>query len=165
MLDLAGRIHKLEELKADDKKRENSPTLPHWPQNIDEEFKAGMVLAEKEAMKTLQLLGMLPELIQGNVLKQDGEEIVCINVPKSDTFAILDSAEPDENNVIEYEEVMELDNGVLLDVLEDDGTRNSLINLAVDASMEEMRSDSEDDDNSDEDEDNPKQTPFKSEYP
>lgn len=33
-------------------------------------------MAEKEEIKTLELLGMVPALIRGNVLKQEGEDIV-----------------------------------------------------------------------------------------
>lgn len=52
MLDLAGRIQKLEELKSNGTKQfENSSSIPGWPENIDEEIKAGMDMAEKEVIK------------------------------------------------------------------------------------------------------------------
>jgi len=77
MLDLAGRIHKLEELKSNGTKQcENSSSIPCWPESIDEEIKAEMDMAEKEVIKTLKLLGMVPALIRGNVLKQEDEDIV-----------------------------------------------------------------------------------------
>ena len=152
-LDLAGRIQKLEELKSNGTKQfENSSSIPCWPESIDEEIKAGMDMAEKEVIKTLELLGMVPALIRGNVLKQEGEDIVCINAPRFDTFAIFDSLEPDENKVITDEELLDLDNGVLLEAIEEDGQTHALVNLAVTASLSnqnqaEMESDSEDDEN------------------
>ena len=61
MLDLAGRIHKLEELKSYGTKQcGNSSLIPCWPESIDEEIKSGMDIVEKEAIKTLELLGMVP---------------------------------------------------------------------------------------------------------
>lgn len=51
-----------------------------------------MNMAEEEVIKTLELLGMLPALIRGNVLKQEGEDVSQFH-----TFAIFDSLEPDEN--------------------------------------------------------------------
>ena len=151
MLDLAGRIQKLEELKSNGTKQfENSSSIPGWPESTDEEIKAGMDMAEKEVIKTLELLGMVPALIRGNVLKQEGEDLVCINAPRFDTFAIFDSLEPDENKVITDEELLDLDNGVLLEAIEEDGQTHALVNLAVTASLSnqnqaEMESDSEDD--------------------
>ena len=113
-------------------------------------------MAEKEVIKTLELLGMVPALIRGNVLKQEGEDILCINAPRFDTFAIFDSLEPDETEVITDEELLELDNGVLLEAVEEDGQTHALVNLAVEASLSshnqaEMESDHEDDED-----DNPK---------
>ena len=40
-----------------------------------------------------------------------------------DTFAIFDSLETDETEVITDEELLELDNGVLLEAIEEDGQR------------------------------------------
>lgn len=104
-------------------------------------------MAEEEVIKTLELLGMLPALIRGNVLKQEGEDVSQFH-----TFAIFDSLEPDENQVITDEELLDLDNRVLLEVIEEDGQRHALVNLAVAASLsnqnqgEETESDNEDDD-------------------
>lgn len=113
MLDLAGRIHKLEKLKSNGTKQcENSSSIPCWPESIDEEIKDGMDMAQKKVIKTLELLGMVNALIRGNVLKQEGEDILCINAPRFDTFAIFDSLEPDETEVMTDEELLELDNGV-----------------------------------------------------
>ena len=84
------------------------------------------------------------------MLKQEGEDILCINAPQFDTFAIFDSLEPDETEVITDEELLELDNGVLLEAVEEDGQTHALVNLAVEASLSshnraEIKSDDEDD--------------------
>ena len=59
MLDLASRVQKLEELKLGVRKDVQDVKLPNWPENIDDELKAGMIMAEREVLKTLKLLGML----------------------------------------------------------------------------------------------------------
>jgi len=58
--------------------------------------------------------------------------------------------EPDETEVMTDEELLELDNGVLLEAIEEDGQTHALVNLAVEASLSnqnqaEMESDDEDD--------------------
>ena len=70
-------------------------------------------MAEKEVIKTLKLLGMVPAVIRGNVLKQEGEDILCINAPRFNT----------------------LDNRVLLEAIEEDGQTHALVDLAVEASL------------------------------
>ena len=60
----------------------SSSSICCWPESIDKEMKAGIDMAEKkEVIKTLELLGMVPALIRGNVFKQEGEDILCINAP------------------------------------------------------------------------------------
>ena len=81
---------------------------------------------------------------------------MCINAQRFDLFAIFNSLEPDETEVITYEELLELDNWVLLEPIEEDGQTHALVNLAVEASLSshnqaEMESDYEDDED-----DNPK---------
>ena len=75
---------------------------------------------------------------------------MCINAQRFDLFAIFNSLEPDETEVITYEELLELDNWVLLEPIEEDGQTHALVNLAVEASLSshnqaEMESDDEDD--------------------
>ena len=88
-----------------------------WPQNIDELLKKGMQMEERELLKTLEHLDMLPARIKGNVVRLDGIDIVGINNPVLDTFAVWEDAQdvPDETTVILSEELLELDNGVLME--------------------------------------------------
>lgn len=96
MIDLSSRVQKLEELKSRGVNPDIQP--PNWPQDIDLELKEGMMMAEQEVLKTLQLIGMLPALVKGNILKEDGDDIICLNTPGLGTFAVWKS--PDENKVI-----------------------------------------------------------------
>lgn len=68
--------------------------LPNWPENIDDELKAGMIMAEREVLKTLKLLGMLPALVKGNILKLEGDDIINMNTPELGAFVVWDA--PDE---------------------------------------------------------------------
>ena len=113
-------------------------------------------MAEKEVIKTLELLGMVPALIRGHVLKQEGEDIVCINAPRFNTFAIFDNLEPDENKVMTDEELLDLDNGVLLEAIEEDGQTHALVNLAVAASLSNQNQAEMGSDNEDDEDDSPK---------
>ena len=129
-----------------------------WPQNIDEHLKKGMQMAEREVLKTLEHLGMLPALIKGNVVRLDGSDIVGINNPVLETFAVWEDAHsvPDETTVISSEELLELDNGVLMESLDQlsDKHHGALIDLAATASL---NIDNEMGDEKEEEEDSPSQ--------
>lgn len=148
MIDLAGRVQKLEELKMEGKKVDSHLPM-QWPENIDERLKLGMEMAEREVLKTLEKLGMLPVLIKGNVVRLDGSEIVVINNPELETFAVWDNVqeEPDENTVISSEELLDLDNGILMESLDQctNEHRGALINLAATASLNDDTEDGSDD--------------------
>ena len=58
MINLSSRVQKLEELKSRGVNPDIQPQ--NWPQDIDVELKEGMMMAEREVLKTLQLMGMLP---------------------------------------------------------------------------------------------------------
>lgn len=138
LVDFAGRIQKLEELKMKGKKI-NDISPPQWPQDIDEHIKKGMQMAEREVLKMLEHLGMLPNLVKGNVVRLDGNDIVGINNPDLETFAMWDNAQdaPDETKVISSEELLELDNGVLMETLDQltDQHQSALLDLAAAASL------------------------------
>ena len=59
---------------------------------------------------------MLPALVKGNILKLDGNDIICLNTPGLGTFAVRDL--PDENEIINIDELFDLDNDVLLTAVE-----------------------------------------------
>ena len=67
LLQICGRIVKLEELR-------NSKTpgdaAAMWPALIDDEILSGLVAAEREVIKTMEALGMLPLLTSSNILRK-----------------------------------------------------------------------------------------------
>ena len=156
MIDFSGRVQKLEELKLGVEKEAQDMQLPQWPQNIDDELKAGMIMAEKEVLKTLELIGMLPALVKGNILKLEGDDIININTPEFGTFAVWDA--PDENEVISSEDLFDLDNEVLLTAIEDHGSNHfsALVDLAATASLDT----DQDEEDKDDDEDSPTHCSF-----
>ena len=91
--------------------------IPHWPENVDDELKAGMIMAERDVMKTLKLLGMLPALVKGTIFKLEDDDIINMNTPELGMFVVWDA--PDENEVISSEDLFDLDNEVLLTAIED----------------------------------------------
>ena len=50
-------------------------------------------MKEREVLKTLEHLGMLPNLVKGNVVRLDGNDIVGINNPDLETFAMWNNAQ------------------------------------------------------------------------
>ena len=147
MIDLSSRVQKLEELKS----RGVNPDIQllNWPQDIDAELKEGMMMAGREVLKTLQLIGMLPALVKGNILKEDGDDIICLNTPGLGSFAVWES--PDENEVIASDELLDLDSEVLLTAIEEhcSSSSNALIDLAAATCLhqsEHVESEEEDED-------------------
>lgn len=109
LLDLSGRVKQLEELKLGVEKEAQDIQPPQWPENIDDEPKAGMTMAEREVLKMLEHIGMLPALIKGHILPLEGADIININTPKFETFAVWDT--PDKNDIISSEEMLDLKRG------------------------------------------------------
>lgn len=147
MIDLSSRVQKLEELKLRGVNPDIQP--PNWPQDIDVELKEGMMMAEREVLKTLQLMGMLPALVKGNILKDDGDDIICLNTPGLGTFAAWES--PDENEVIARDELLDLESEVLLTAIKERCTSssNALIDLAAATCLhqsQQVESEEEDED-------------------
>ena len=113
-----------------------------------------MIMAEKEVLKTLELIGMLPALVKGNIFKLEDDDIININTPEFGTFAVWDA--PDENEVISSEDLLDLE--VLLTAIGDHSTNHcsALVDLAATASLD-TNQDLED---KDDDEDSPTHCSF-----
>lgn len=117
----------------------NLPT-PQWPHDIENDIKRGMDRAEREVIKTIELLGMVPTLVKGNILRLQDEDIICMNAPELETFAVWHQDDkPDENDIISSDELLNLDNGVLLDSIRESNelVRAAAIDVAVTASLSE----------------------------
>ena len=77
MIDLFCRIQKLMEFKLGERCLPEANT-PGW-NNVDEDIMEGMKCADKEVLKSIELLGMLPNLLKGNVLRQEREKLIYLN--------------------------------------------------------------------------------------
>ncbi|KAJ7369645.1 hypothetical protein OS493_037328 [Desmophyllum pertusum] len=133
MLDIAARVQKLQEIrskfKSQQRMEQDTSEREQWPCNLESELITGMKNAEREILKTIQLLGMSNELIRSNVLFQNDHtgELTIVNLD-SEAYIAQDCF-PDELNVLHAEDLADLDNGVLLDAL-DNGQISVAHNLA-----------------------------------
>lgn len=119
-------VQKLNHLKFKDKE------IPHiekekWPVDIDGEIAKGMAIAEKEVIKTIEYLGMLPNFIAANILRQEGDNIVRLNNSSVETYPTWWDT-PDETKTVTVDKLLELDNGILLDAINKD--KNSHTNCS-----------------------------------
>ncbi|KAL9977288.1 hypothetical protein ACROYT_G014677 [Oculina patagonica] len=120
MLDIAGRVQKLQELK---KKKARTSKSTSWPTDLQAEIMLGMKEAEKEVVKTLKELAMIDSLVKANVLfkHQHSGDITILN---GGTAAyITNENAPDELDVLSMEELVDLENGILLEHI--DASRSS----------------------------------------
>ena len=157
LLDLSGRVKQLEELKLGVEKEAQDIQPPQWPENIDDEPKAGLTMEEREVLKMLENIGMLPGLIKGRILPLEGTDIININTPKFETFAVWDT--PDKNDIISSEELLDLDNEVLITAIEDQCSGNLCTTLADLAAVASVDTD-QDEADIDKEEDSPKHCSF-----
>ena len=101
---------KLEELRN---KKISGDEAASWPPLVEDEILSGIQEAEKEVIKTVETLGILPLLTSSNVLQTcENGEIIYIN-PGMETTLVDISFEPEENECITADELLDLDNDVL----------------------------------------------------
>lgn len=85
MLDIAGRVIRLMELKH--KERTKSVMQPEvtWSANLQQDIVQGIKKAEKEVLKTMEEMGMIPGLRAANVVYQNQRtgEITMLNSASS----------------------------------------------------------------------------------
>ncbi|CAH3110627.1 unnamed protein product [Porites lobata] len=114
MLDICGRIAKLDELKL---KEPPVVSRTSWPEFVEDEILSGIKEAEKEVLKTIEGLGMLPLLAAGNILRlDDSGDILYIN-PGIEALADIRDG-PDESDTITVEELLDVENDVLCSAAE-----------------------------------------------
>ena len=82
-----------------------------------------MINAEKEVLKMIEEMGMIPGLRAANVVYQNQRtrEITMLNSASS-AFVSDTSIFPDEQNIAMFEELFDLDNNILLGNLQKDST-------------------------------------------
>ena len=123
MLDIAGSVIRLMELKH--KERTKSVMQPEvtWSANLQQDIVQGIKKAEKEVLKTMEEMGMIPGLRAANVVYQNQRtgEITMLNSASS-AFVSNTTFFPDEENMATFEELFDLDNNILLDNLQKDST-------------------------------------------
>ena len=164
MIELSGRKQKPKELKIKKQGVQSPSIAPDW-NNFENEIIEGMRMADKEVLKTIELLGMLPKLIQGNVIRKEGDNLVYLN-RAAETWIDSEDFQPDETKVVEVEELLSLDNEVLfqsLDEQNENNHHNILSDLAATSSIvsdnnneDKGTSHVDDDDDDDDDDDSPR---------
>ena len=117
ILDICGRILKLEELKYKDVSQKE--TLVSWSTTTEQDILSGLQEAEREVLKTVEQLGMLPLLTAGNILRKDKEgEITYLNPGMESTLTDI-GFEPYELDSIPVEELIEAESDILCSVAEE----------------------------------------------
>ena len=161
MLDICGRIAKLDELKL-----KNAPveSTESWPELVEEEILRGINEAEKEVLKTIERLGMLPLLAASNILRvDDSGEILYINPGMEENLADV-RYEPDESETITVDELLDFDSDILCSSAEANEQCYSyaLSDLAASTVQTDVRPGGElnEDDDDDDDDDDPRHCHF-----
>ena len=110
LLDICSRILKLEELK---KHHIPNVGVNSWPIFVEEEILSGIREAEKEIIKTVEQLGMLPLLTASNILRKESNgDIVYLNPGMESTLADI-RFEPDETDAVTVDELLEFHSDLL----------------------------------------------------
>ena len=101
LLQIWGRIVKLEELRNRNTKGNAAAS---WPALVDDETVSGIVEAEREVIKTMETLGMLPLLTSSNILRaSENGDIIYIN-PGMEMTLVDINFEPEENECMTADE-------------------------------------------------------------
>lgn len=110
LLDICSRLLKLEELK---KQQIPDVKVNSWPILIEEEILSGIREAEREVIKTVEQLGMLPLLTASNILKKESNgDIMYLNPGMESTLADI-QFEPDETDTITVDDLLDLQSDLL----------------------------------------------------
>lgn len=94
-----------------------------WPTNLQQEIVECMKTAEKEVLKTIEGIGMIPGLRAANVVFQNQRtgDLTMLNSVTT-AFVSETSIFPDEQNIATFKELFDLDNDILLGNLQKDRT-------------------------------------------
>ena len=107
LLQICGRTLKREELRN---RKTRGDAAASWPALLDDESLSGIVEAEREVIKTMETLGMLPLFTSSNILRaNENGDIIFIN-PGMETTLVDISFEPEENECMTADELLDLDN-------------------------------------------------------
>lgn len=84
-----------------------------WPACTEEEIVKGIKEIEKEVLKTIEQLGMLPLLTAGNILRKDKEGAIIYLNPGMESKVTDTGFEPDELESVTVNELLELESDIL----------------------------------------------------
>ena len=117
-----------------------------WSANLQQDIVQGMNKAEKEVLKTMEEMGMIPGLRAANVVYQNQRtgEIMMLNAASS-AFVSNTTFFPDEANIATFQELFYLDNDILLDNLQKDSTTSieQIAEIIADAQVIEEKEEEE----------------------
>ena len=86
-----------------------------WSAHVQQDIVQGMQKAEKEVLKTMEEMGMIPGLRAANVVYQNQRtgEITMLNSASS-AFVSNTTFFPDEANITAFEELFDLHNDIFI---------------------------------------------------
>ena len=103
MLQVCGRIMKLDEIRN---KKVPSDAAASWPDFLENKILSGIKEAEREVVKTIEQLGMLPLLTSSNILRTSvNGDILYINPGMETVLADV--------SFVTIDELLELDQRLL----------------------------------------------------
>ena len=118
ILDICGRILKLEELKYKDVYQKETPMS--WSMTTEQDILSGSREAERDVLKTVERLGMLPLLTAGNILRKDKEgEITYLNPGMESTLLAEERRREEEKKKKKMGEPEDMSICLLKEVLDD----------------------------------------------
>lgn len=117
MIDLSGRIQRLKEIKITENGYPSVPTS-EWPSDVESEIIEGMKDADREIMRTIEMLGMIPVLEKGNVIKKYGDRLVYLNRDVEILLNRIEDCPVDETQIIDIDDILDIDNDVFLQSVE-----------------------------------------------
>lgn len=126
MIDLSGRIQRLKEIKITENGYPSVPTS-EWPSDVESEIIEGMKDADREIMRTIEMLGMIPVLEKGNVIKKYGDRLVYLNRDVEILLNRIEDCPVDETQIIDIDDILDIDNDVFLQSVEGQERENIII--------------------------------------
>ena len=139
MLDITARKVKLLELKYKGRRLKCKRNHSAWPTNLEKEIIEGIKDAERELLKTVEEMGMVPGLREANIVYKNPKtgELTCLNTATEAYISEKDLFQ-DELSVVSVDELFDLENEILLDNI--DSTDVAEIDGLTGIIADEMRS-------------------------
>ena len=116
MLAITARTVKLLELKYKGRRIKSKRNHSAWPSNLEKMIIEGIKDAEREVLKTVEEMGMVPGLREANIVYKNPKtgELTCLNTATEGYISEKDLFQ-DELSVVSVDELFDLENKILLD--------------------------------------------------